>query len=159
MTPISTKPYMLRAIYEWCVDNCYTPYIAVFVDNKVQIPSGLANGDEIVLNISSQATNALELGNEWLVFSARFSGVARKLEIPIENILAIYAQENGQGMAFPVEKSEKSGTADKTVAKRVPAAPLSLVSAAEQHDAAKLSDNPLPPTPPAGPRPTLKLIK
>lgn len=158
MAPISTKPYMLRAIYEWCVDNNYTPYIAVFVDNRVQIPAGFANDDEIVLNISSQATNALELGNEWLVFSARFSGVARKLEIPIENILAIYAQENGQGMAFPVEKSEKSSAAEKTAAKRTPAAPLSLVSAAEQDDAAKLSNNSLPP-PPTGSRPTLKLIK
>lgn len=150
---------MLRAIYEWCVDNGYTPYIAVFIDNRVQIPPGFAHGDEIVLNISDQATHALEMGNEWLVFSARFSGVARKLEIPIENILAIYAQENGQGMAFPVEKSEKSSAAEKTVAKRTPAAPLSLVSAAEQDDAAKLSDNPLPPPPPTGPRPTLKRIK
>lgn len=159
MTPISTKPYMLRAIYEWCVDNSYTPYIAVFVDNQVQIPSGFANGNEIVLNISSQATNALELGNEWLVFSARFSGVARKIEIPIENILAIYAQENGQGMAFPVEKSAKSSAAE-TGTKHTSMAPLSLVSAAEQNNVAdQPSDTPLPPTPPAGSRPALKLVK
>lgn len=158
MPPISTKPYMLRAIYEWCVDNSYTPYIAVFVNNRVQIPAGFANDAEIILNISSQATNALELGNEWLVFSARFSGVARKLEIPIENILAIYAQENGQGMAFPVEKSAKSDTVE-TAAQRASSAPLSLVSAAEQQDDAQLGDPHLPPAPPSGSRPTLKLVK
>ncbi|MDR6412053.1 ClpXP protease specificity-enhancing factor [Paraburkholderia terricola] len=105
MQEISTKPYLLRALYEWCTDNGYTPHIAVRVDNQTRVPRQFVRDNEIVLNISFEATSQLQMGNEWVEFSARFSGKSHKIEVPIANILAIYARENGQGMAFPVESA------------------------------------------------------
>ncbi|WNC90113.1 ClpXP protease specificity-enhancing factor [Paraburkholderia sp. FT54] len=105
MQEISTKPYLLRALYEWCTDNGYTPHIAVRVDNQTRVPRQFVRDNEIVLNISFEATSQLQMGNEWIEFSARFSGKSHKIEVPIANILAIYARENGQGMAFPVESA------------------------------------------------------
>ncbi|MGN6669506.1 MAG: ClpXP protease specificity-enhancing factor [Trinickia sp.] len=103
MHEISPKPYLLRALYEWCTDNGYTPHIAVRVDNQTRVPRQFVHNDEIVLNISFEATSQLQMGNEWIEFSARFSGKVHKIEVQIANVLAIYARENGQGMAFPVE--------------------------------------------------------
>jgi stringent starvation protein B len=103
MQEISTKPYLLRALYEWCTDNGYTPHIAVRVDNETRVPRQFVHNDEIVLNISFEATSQLQMGNEWIEFSARFSGKVHKIEVQVANVLAIYARENGQGMAFPVE--------------------------------------------------------
>jgi stringent starvation protein B len=99
----STKPYLLRAIYEWCADNSYTPYIAVAVDDTVHVPMQYVKNNEIILNISFDATSNLKLANESIEFKARFAGVAREIYVPLERVLAIYALENGQGMAFPVE--------------------------------------------------------
>lgn len=103
MQEIPTKPYLLRALYEWCTDNGYTPHIAVRVDSQTRVPRQFVHNDEIVLNISFEATSQLQMGNEWIEFSARFSGKAHKIEVQVANVLAIYARENGQGMAFPVE--------------------------------------------------------
>ena len=103
MQEISTKPYLLRALYEWCTDNGFTPHIAVRVDNGTRVPRQFVRNDEIVLNISFEATSQLQMGNEWIEFSARFSGKSHKIEVQVANVLAIYARENGQGMAFPVE--------------------------------------------------------
>jgi stringent starvation protein B len=105
MQEISTKPYLLRALYEWCTDNGFTPHIAVRVDNSTRVPRQFVRNDEIVLNISFEATSQLQMGNEWIEFSARFSGKSHKIEVQVANVLAIYARENGQGMAFPVEPS------------------------------------------------------
>ncbi|KWR88932.1 ClpXP protease specificity-enhancing factor [Cupriavidus sp. IDO] len=105
MPETSTKPYLIRAIYEWCTDNGFTPYIAVFVDANTSVPREFVKNNEIVLNVSFDATSGLDMGNEWIAFSARFGGISRKIDVPIENVLAIYARENGQGMAFPVERS------------------------------------------------------
>jgi stringent starvation protein B len=105
MQEISTKPYLLRALYEWCTDNGYTPHIAVRVDTQTRVPRQFVRDNEIVLNISFEATSQLQMGNEWIEFSARFSGKSHKIEVPIANVLAIYARENGQGMAFPVESA------------------------------------------------------
>lgn len=105
MPETSTKPYLIRAIYEWCTDNGFTPYIAVFVDANTSVPREFVKNNEIVLNVSFDATSGLDMGNEWVTFSARFGGISRKIEVPVENVLAIYARENGQGMAFPVERS------------------------------------------------------
>ena len=101
MQEISTKPYLLRALYEWCTDNGFTPHIAVRVDNGTRVPRQFVRNDEIVLNISFEATSQLQMGNEWIEFSARFSGKSHKIEVQVANVLAIYARENGQGMAFP----------------------------------------------------------
>lgn len=104
MTEVSTKPYLIRAIHEWCVDNGYTPYLAVAVNEKTQVPKEFVKAGEIVLNTSPLATNKLSLGNEAIAFEARFGGVVREIHVPIEQISAIYARENGHGMAFEVLK-------------------------------------------------------
>jgi len=129
MQEISTKPYLLRALYEWCTDNGYTPHIAVRVDNQTRVPRQFVRDNEIVLNISFEATSQLQMGNEWIEFNARFSGKSHKIEVPVANILAIYARENGQGMAFPVEsaggEAQDSG-ADAADEPEVPAVPRAV---------------------------------
>ncbi len=109
MPEVSTKPYLVRAIYEWCVDSGFRPFIAVIVDERTQVPREFVRNGEIVLNISGEATNRLQIGNELLEFEARFSGVARHVSIPIDNVRAIFAQENGHGMAFEVAASSAQG--------------------------------------------------
>lgn len=102
MAEVSTKPYLVRAIYEWCADSGYRPFLAVAVDARTQVPREFVRNGEIVLNISAEATDRLHIGNDLLEFVARFGGVARQVSIPIENISAIFAQETGHGMAFEV---------------------------------------------------------
>ncbi|MDD2809543.1 ClpXP protease specificity-enhancing factor [Rhodoferax sp.] len=97
----STRPYLIRALHEWCVDNGLTPYVTVWVDNTVQVPREFVKDGEIVLNASFDATMGLKLGNEFIEFKARFGGVVREIFIPIDHVAAIFARENGQGMAFP----------------------------------------------------------
>jgi stringent starvation protein B len=106
--PPSTKPYLLRALYEWCVDGGFTPYISVVVDERTRVPQEYVRNGEIVLNIGPLATNRLKMGNEHIEFAARFGGVARDIVIPVGCVSAIYARENGHGMSFETE-------ADKTV--------------------------------------------
>ena len=98
----STRPYLIRALYEWCSENGFTPYVAVKVDGSVQVPREYVQGGEIVLNVSMDATSSLKLGNEFIEFKARFGGQPRDIMVPIHRVMAIYARENGQGMAFPV---------------------------------------------------------
>ena len=105
MAESSTKPYLIRAIHEWCTDNGYTPYLAVAVDGRTVVPREHVRNGEIVLNVSSMATHRLSLGNDLIEFQARFGGIARDLSIPVENVSAIYARENGHGMAFEVPKA------------------------------------------------------
>lgn len=101
MEPTSTRPYLIRALHEWCSDNGLTPYVTVAVDGSVQVPLEYVKDGEIVLNIGMDATTALRLGNDYLEFKARFSGAVREIIVPIEQVIAIFARENGQGMAFP----------------------------------------------------------
>jgi stringent starvation protein B len=98
----STKPYLIRALFDWCVDNSYTPYISIFVDQNVQVPFEFVKNNEIVLNLAPSACKDLELGNEYISFKARFSGVARDIMLPVTHVMAIYSKENSQGMSFPV---------------------------------------------------------
>jgi stringent starvation protein B len=114
----STRPYLVRALYEWCTDNGLTPYVAVKVDESVQVPRDHVKNGEIVLNISFDATSALKLGNEFIEFKARFSGKAQDILVPLNRVLAIYARENGQGMAFPLDDSDSSGAS--TTEKNIP---------------------------------------
>jgi stringent starvation protein B len=109
----STRPYLIRALYEWCTDNGFTPYVAVLVDETVQVPREYVKNGEIVLNISFDATSSLKLGNDFIEFKARFAGTAREINVPVGRVIAIYARENGQGMAFPAPgqpAAEKKGT-------------------------------------------------
>ena len=98
----STRPYLIRALHDWCTDNGFTPYLAVYVDRSVQVPQEYVKNNEIVLNVSFEATSQLQLGNEFIEFKARFGGMARDISVPVDHVIAIYARENGQGMAFPV---------------------------------------------------------
>jgi stringent starvation protein B len=97
----STRSYLIRALHEWCVDNGFAPHIAVQVDASVQVPHEFVKNGEIVLNVSFDATSSLRLGNDFIEFKARFGGVARDIVVPVTHVVAIYARENGQGMAFP----------------------------------------------------------
>ncbi len=109
MTEISTKPYLLRAIHEWCTDSGYTPYIAVKVGAAARVPVQYVRDGQIVLDISYEATSGLNMSNTAIQFKARFGGISQEVYIPVENVAAIYASENGQGMGF--EPSEpRSGT-------------------------------------------------
>lgn len=120
MPEISTKPYLLRAIYDWCCDAGFTPYLAVVVDERTQVPHEHVVNGEIVLNVSPAATNHLSMGNELIEFQARFGGVARELSIPVGNVSAIYARENGHGMAFEVEVAPSSSDDDMPPAAESP---------------------------------------
>lgn len=118
----STRPYLIRALYEWCTDNGFTPYLVVRVNDSVQVPREYVNNGEIVLNVSYDATSALQLGNDFIEFKARFGGEPRDIMVPVRRVVAIYARENGQGMAFPLEddvvapQDEEQATGVATVA-------------------------------------------
>ena len=98
----STRPYLIRAIYEWCTDSGYTPYLAVVVNQHTRVPNEFVKDGQIVLNISFDATSGLKIANDYVSFAARFGGKARDIAVPIERIAAIYARENGHGMGFEV---------------------------------------------------------
>jgi stringent starvation protein B len=161
----STRPYLIRALYEWCTDNGFTPYVAVLVDDSVQVPREYVKNGEIVLNISYDATSSLKLGNDFIEFKARFAGTAREIMVPVSRVIAIYARENGQGMAFPVPVA--GAPAEETVPPKasplssVPAAPVDegkVVQLVTPEEAGKPPEHE-PPKPPSGPRPALKRIK
>lgn len=103
MAELSTKPYLIRAIYEWCADCGFTPYIGVNVDQNTRVPMEYVKKGQIVLSIGMQATRDLTIGNDLIQFSARFSGVSREIAVPIYAVASIFARENGQGMHFERE--------------------------------------------------------
>ncbi|MDA8328238.1 MAG: ClpXP protease specificity-enhancing factor [Betaproteobacteria bacterium] len=107
MADPTTKPYLIRAIYDWCVDQGYTPYLTVVVDAATLVPMEFVRDGRITLNISSSAAPGLLLDNVWVKFSARFSGVARRIEIPVSAIEGIYARENGEGLGFQVAEASE----------------------------------------------------
>lgn len=141
----STKPYLLRAIWEWCCDNGLTPHIAVEVDARTRVPREFIRDGQIVLNIGADATHKLNIGNDYVDFQARFGGVARDLSVPVGQITAIYARENGAGMAFEVEVSA------------TPTPNIGLVEV-NQAAAEPPDEPPVPPRPAGGP-PKLQRIK
>ena len=105
MTPL--KPYLIRSIYEWIIDNDLTPYLLVDAENSLAIlPVQLIEDGKILLNIRPEATDALSLGNEWVEFNARFGGKPMHIVVPVIAVLAIYAKENGKGMVFDSEDEE-----------------------------------------------------
>jgi stringent starvation protein B len=176
----STRPYLIRALYEWCTDNGFTPYVAVQVDDTVQVPREYVKNGEIVLNISFDATSSLKLGNDFIEFKARFAGTAREIVVPVGRVIAIYARENGQGMAFPAPTSaapaasaEHPGAggllappAGKGNGARTGGDPIVHLVSGEADEgtattSSSASDGHEPPKPPAGggARPSLKRIK
>ena len=160
----STRPYMVRAMYDWCVDNQLTPFIVVAVDASVRVPTEFVRDNEIVLNISMGATSSLVLGNDYIDFKARFGGVARDISVPMGRVSAIYARENGQGMTFPLETNAAKPEA---LAPAQPGAPVPVLSGVQSSASAKKTtpaqateDTPAD-AKPAGssPRPALTRIK
>lgn len=111
MKEAPTTPYLIRAIWEWCVDNGFTPYIAVKVDSATRVPMEYVRNGEIVLNISPDATRNLKVGNELIQFSARFNGVSREVSVPVATVAGIFAKENGQGLAFQSVGGERAALA------------------------------------------------
>ena len=118
----STRPYLVRALHEWCTDNGFTPYVTVSVDDSVQVPREYVNNGEIVLNVSFDATSGMQLSNEFIQFKARFGGVARDIVVPMGRVMAIYARENGQGMAFPAPVASTDTAGSKPDASESPSA-------------------------------------
>jgi stringent starvation protein B len=101
----SNRPYLLRAIYDWISDNNLTPYVLVDAGyDGVRVPPQVVKNGQVVLNLAMRAVANLDLGNDWISFQARFSGVSQAIHIPVQAVLALYAQENGQGMMFPAEE-------------------------------------------------------
>ena len=171
----STRPYLIRALHDWCTDNGFTPYLAVHVDRSVQVPMEYVKNNEIVLNVGFEATSGLKLGNDFIEFRARFGGMARDILVPVDHVVAIYARENGQGMAFPMPTGESEATPSQ------PGGPVthSLAPASDTPRGLRLAptgatsdeapadaqadddaDPPESPTPaPTSPRPALKRIK
>lgn len=105
----SVKPYQLRALYEWCSDNGFTPYLAVAVDHRCRVPLEHVKDGQIVFNIGMQAVSRLQLDNDLVTFMARFSGVSRAVSVPVANVAALYARENGHGMGFEPELADDEG--------------------------------------------------
>ena len=141
MADVSTKPYFIRAIYEWCSDCGFTPYLSVKVDDRTRVPVEYVKGGEIVLNVSLNATRNLTINNELIQFSARFNGVSREVSIPVDRVQGIFARENGQGAFFTVESPAA-----------LAAAPTGAPVASGETDAE-------PPRPPANGKSRLKLVK
>jgi len=154
----STRPYLIRALHDWCTDNGFTPYIAVYVDDSVQVPREYVKNNEIVLNVGFEATSGLRLGNDVIEFKARFGGVAREIVVPVDHVVAIYARENGQGMAFPMPAA---GAPAEPPAAAAPAPRglrlASVEGTAEASPPAPGDDEPPDDQPPS--RPSLKRVK
>ena len=151
MAEIPQKAYLLRALFEWCVDNGYTPHVAVKVDSKTQVPAEYVKSGEITLNISPNAVHKLQMGNDLVEFSARFGGVARQISLPIVNIYAIYARETGHGMTFDIDGAKPSVQA-KGESEAVPTTTIKPPTALP-------APAPDPKKPSGGGKPTLRRIK
>lgn len=141
----STRPYLLRALYEWCSDNGFTPHVAVAVDDSVVVPREFVQDGQIVLNISMSSVNALHITNDAVMFQARFSGVVREIYVPVGRVIALFARENGQGMTFAPEETPEY-TADEAVQ-------------AEEGPVSVDDKPPETPNPPSGGKPSLRLVK
>lgn len=115
----STKPYLIRAIHEWCTDEGFTPYLAVQVDARTRVPREFVNDGQIVLNVSAGATHQMLMGNDEITFQTRFNGASFPVLVPVGAVLAIYARENGQGMAFEAnmlpQEIQPDATADPEI--------------------------------------------
>lgn len=120
MTVPSTRPYLIRALYDWCVDNGFTPYVTVAVNEQTRVPASFVSDAQITLNISAEATQHLSIDNDAVHFAARFGGVPMNVYVPTGQVLAIYARENGIGMAFPVVGD--AGATDNATASPAPGA-------------------------------------
>ena len=146
---IPTKPYMVRAIHEWCVDNSLTPHLLVAVNAQCRVPMAYVKDDEIVLNLNYSATKDLLLDNEAIVFSARFGGVSQHLYVPMAAVKGIFARENGQGVFFELEAGAAAKSKEEKPA-LVVATPDTKAEAVRQQVTAKPAEKK---------KPTLTIVK
>jgi stringent starvation protein B len=152
----STKPYLVRALYEWCADNGFTPFVAVVVDAHTVVPREHVRDGQIVLNLGADATGKVVIANDGITAVARFGGVARELYLPMARIAAIYARENGAGMGFDVEDVSPGVAQEEALDAPDSAGDVQLVPALNAAENAVPSD---PPPSPSGGRPRLKRVK
>ncbi len=164
MAELSTKPYLIRAIYEWCADCGFTPYLNVKVDQNTRVPMEYVKDGEIVLSVSQQATRNLTIGNDLVQFSARFNGVSREIAVPIYAVQSIFARENGRGVFFDPESPPEQATAQAPAAptlQSVPTGAAATATAATENLSLAKADDQVPPPdkPKAPPRGNLRVIK
>ncbi|MCB1629548.1 MAG: ClpXP protease specificity-enhancing factor [Xanthomonadales bacterium] len=140
----STRPYLLRALYQWVLDNDCTPHVLIDASmSGVQVPASVVKDGQVVLNISPTAVAHLDLGNEAISLNARFGGVSHRVRAPVGAVLALYARENGQGMMFPPEQAEAD----------------TAVESVEESPGPVIGDDSNPVQPPPRGRPSLKIVK
>ena len=109
MSEAAAKPYLIRALYEWCGDAGYTPFLAVKVDENTKVPTAFVKNGEIVLNLSPSATHKLTMDNHWVLFNARFGGVSHEVAVPMQAVTGIFAKETGYGLAFKAGQPNPPG--------------------------------------------------
>jgi stringent starvation protein B len=168
MQPVPIKPYLMRAIHEWCSDQGYTPYLVVAVKGRMQVPMEFVKNGEITLNVSYNATRNMQLGDDYVRFSARFNGVSRDIIIPIGAVVSLFARETGEGMAWEPELSEldtaEPGAAKLTPLRPIDSAPTELHAvppspATSEGSADSSGDEPEPPPAPPPGRGHLRVVK
>jgi stringent starvation protein B len=160
MSSKNTKPYLIRAIHEWCSDNGYTPYLVVAVrDEYTQVPEEYVNNGEIVLNVAFDATKNLMIKNDYISFLARFGGVSREIIVPIGAVLSIFARETGDGMGFDYEAPEENEGAENVMNLTASEAKLSIVSDEAIPTQPEEPTDPDPNTPSPHSRPKLTIVK
>ncbi len=122
MSELSTRPYLIRAIYEWCVDSSLTPYLAVKVNDQTEVPMAYVKDGEIVLSLSVSAVRNLDMGNEYITCAGRFGGSSFNLIVPVNAVIGIFAKETGQGLIFQADETPppdaQADVAKKTVAQK-----------------------------------------
>lgn len=155
------RPYLLRAFYDWLLDNQLTPHLLVDVTMPgVMVPMEFARDGQIVLNVAPRAVGNLELGNNDVCFNARFSGVPHDVFVPIAAILAIYARENGAGTTLESEPAyEVESFFEGDLSADESTKPIMSVIDGDLPDVAEKDTNDTPPTPPRGGRPILSVVK
>ena len=165
MAELSTKPYLIRAIYEWCADCGFTPYLSVKVDANTRVPMEYVKNGEIVLSVGQQATRNLTIGNELVQFSARFNGVSREIAVPIYAVQSIFARENGRGVFFDPETAPGHAPTPTAAGPALQSVPIRIGGKAggmvgDNAPIAKADDDQGPPDKPkAPPRGKLRVIK
>jgi stringent starvation protein B len=123
MSEQSAKPYLVRAICEWCADNGLTPFLAVRVDARTRVPAAFVKNGEIVLNISATATRRLTIDNDWVQFNARFAGVSQEVSVPMAAVSGVFAKETGYGFAFAMAQDPAASLAAATAPQPADAGP------------------------------------
>lgn len=161
MSEQSAKPYLVRALYEWCVDQGYTPFLAVRVNEKTKVPMDYVKDGEIILNVSPLATHKLTMDNEWTLFNARFNGVSQEIAVPFAAVVGIFAKETGYGMGFQAELDVAPPVAEQPAVAAVPALAAVNPSVEPSASEAPVSNVPAAPATPSStkPKPTLTVVK